>query len=479
MLQADRRLKATALFPVQGLRKAAAAAAGCAGIALLSLLIGRVSLFAPLHASLLQFALLLAAVLGAVMVHRVKPAWLVPYIVAAWAFGPEARRLVDWSFQSYSYLPPLALMPLCVTAVLLLTIVPNARKLDPRLRKLALLFACVMAYGLLLGLARSGLSAVYELLSYAAPMLVLLYANVCGLDGGVRDLWLRAVAAIAVLVSAYGIVQYFVVPPWDALWMAGSEMISIGRPVPMEVRVFSTMNAPGVTGVFLAVALGVMASGRKWRAFGVPGMLIVAFCLLLTLVRSGWLALVVMIAVYFFRAGARNRVRLLFALGVLYAAYQFAVPLLPGADTIQSRMGTLGAIEEDHSYNERMAFVHKLVPAILANPVGNGLGSSGLANKLGGGGGLSFDNGYLNLIYTFGVAGGLALLAVAMAAAAPLMRIRGAGRGYASLSVAMAAAALFLLFGQNVFTGAYGLLFWLLVSLGYFREPEGRAAPTT
>ena len=58
-----------------------------------------------------------------------------------------------------------------------------------------------------------------------------------------------------IVLAIYGVIQFAWVPPWDGFWMDHAGMSSIGRPLPFQVRVFGTLNAPGVYAIFLMAGL--------------------------------------------------------------------------------------------------------------------------------------------------------------------------------------------------------------------------------
>jgi len=461
--------------PTAAGRALARAGAG-AGLIALALAVSFVSTRAD-QMSVLQLVLLVALVMGAVSIHLIKPAYLLPYALLVWAAGPEIRRLVDWSFQHYSSTPILSLAPLCVSMVMLLPVLRGYRAASKPVKRIAGLFTAVLCYGLAIGLLRSGIAAIYEFLSYLLPFLTFLYIHAGGFDRKVRGTWMRGFAFIAVVVGAYGIVQYLVLPAWDRFWMEEVEMTSIGHPEPLMVRVFSLLNSPGPAGNFLAFALGAMLVNRSWRFLGPAGIAAVAAALLLTLVRSSWIALIVLLAAYLLASRSARRIRLLLTMAVMLAASQALLPLLPGADAVASRFGTLGSLSEDHSFRERLKFTAGMLPAVASNPIGYGLGSTGVGTKLGGGGGgiQSFDNGYLNLIYTFGLPGGLALLYLLLYLAGQQWRRRAGDPDYAGLSFAAVMAVLFLLLGQNPLPGVGGMLIWFLAALPFLRSGGERS----
>src|SRR5262249_404417 len=162
-------------------------------------------------------------------------------------------------------------------------------------------------------------------------MLLIPYCAVAAFKQREMDAMLRAFSNISVLVAVYGLVQYMTVPPWDAFWMRHVEMNSIGLPLPLEIRVFSTLNSPGPTAQFFAFCVVAMLFVRKWRGmFKWPGVVIVTLCLLTTLVRSAWLILIVMMLVFVLTSASTMKWRLLLQLVAVAAVLYLAVPHLPG-----------------------------------------------------------------------------------------------------------------------------------------------------
>ncbi|MFF2481805.1 O-antigen ligase family protein [Paenibacillus sp. NPDC058071] len=445
------------------------------GVTIGILLIGWLSANHGLRIELWQFSIVLLLSAVAFLLQHVRSVALLPYVMAVWAVGPEIRRLLDWSFHVYSETPILSLAPYFVSLPLLIPVVSGFKSMNPVLRRIVILFALLMGYGLVLGIVQFGaVAAVYDFISYLCPVFILAYVHTAQFGREVHDRWLKSFSRLAVIVALYGIVQYLYLPEWDRFWMHHSGMMSIGQPEPLKVRVFSTLNSPGPAGVFFAFALGVMVMNKRWRALGLAGMLIVAFALLITLVRSAWVALVVMLIVYFVSSRA-GKAKLSAMLAVLLLAYQFVLPSLPGADAIISRINTLGSLNQDVSYNERLSFSSSITNAILYNPIGNGLGSTGLSAKLNNSAIQSFDNGYLNVLYTFGVIGGIAFIGMLLMLARAAFRSRKIEGNYASLSLSALGALLFLLLGSNILPGVMGAVFWMLASLAFAsHQPEGK-----
>lgn len=446
------------------------------GVIILGSLVGIAGATGSLHMRLLEFTLLLLSMMAALRIYFKRPHALVPYALLIWVVSPELRRLLDWSFRSYTDTSLISLIPYCVSLIMLIPIIQNIRRLDRRVGLLLKILGAALIYGFAVGFLKYGFSSVFDLLNYVVPFLVPAYVSVSRFDRDVRDQWLRSFGYLAVIVAAYGIYQYMVLPPWDQFWMISSEMKSIGPAEAQKFRVFSLLNSPGPAGVFLAVALAIMTVQKKWRAFGVAGLLIVAFALLLTLVRVGWIAYVVMIFAYFLRSQLKSKLQLLTLGIVIVLAYQFLLPVLPGASQVASRIDTFGSLEEDHSFNERLQFSTHIFSSVLANPVGMGLGSSGLGAKLTQNSDALtvFDNGYLNLFYTFGLPLGLGIIFLLGYLFVYLYKTSRMDRLYSPISLAAISAMLFLLFASNVLRGLSGFILMLVISIAFMPKASNR-----
>jgi len=367
-------------------------------------------------------------------------------------------------------------MPYCVSLALLLPIIKNIKLIDHRISLISKIMGVALIYGFCIGFLKYGLASVYDLLNYIVPFLVLIYVNVSHFDSDVRDKWLRGFSYLAVIVAAYGIYQYTVLPPWDKFWMVNADMNSIGLAEPQNFRIFSFLNSPGPAGVFLGAALAIMTVQKKWRAFGIIGIMIVAFALLLTLVRVGWIAYIIMVIAYFIRSHIKNKIQLLALAVILTLAYVFVLPILPGANIVASRINTFGSLEEDHSLNERLSFSSNILSEVLANPVGMGLGSSGQGVKLTQNADtlVAFDNGYLNLVYTFGLPLGLAITTTFGYLFVNLFKLSKREKVYSPISFAAISAILFLLFASNILRGLTGFILLFIISLAYIPKSSNR-----
>lgn len=422
----------------------------------------------------LQGVILSAVLFPAFLLAILRPKLLVPYTLLIWAVGPELRRIADWSEGVYHSVSLLSLAPLLTGAVLIIPVLREIHKIKRSSNRIILLFAVALAYGTLIGLAKNGVGSVYDLMNYIVPLLLIPFFAITPYSSKDIDRLLYAYANIAVLVAIYGIIQYLTVPPWDAFWMRNADMMSIGTPYPLEVRVFSTLNSPGPAATFLVFALVPMILEKRWQGtLRWIGVLLVVVCLLTTLVRSAWLVLLVMLMVYIASSPSKGKWKTLLQLAFVGCALFWIVPKLPGAEGLVARMETLTSVQEDHSYNERLGLWQNMLPMVASNPVGEGIGSVGKGTKLGNDGELGeygiMDNGFIALLLTFGVAGAffffVALGAVVRQIVARVTR-KDEQQPYARLALAAWFGAVASLISDNGFPGLKGYLIWMLIGLG-------------
>jgi len=422
----------------------------------------------------LQGIILSGILFPAFLLALLKPRLLVPYTLLIWAVAPELRRIADWSEGVYHSVSLLSLAPLLTGATLIVPVLREVHRIKRSWSRILLLFAAALAYGALIGLAKNGMGSVYDLANYVVPLLLIPFFVVTPYTSKDIDRLLYAYANIAVLVAIYGIIQYLTVPPWDAFWMRHADMMSIGQPYPLEIRVFSSLNSPGPAATFLVFALVPMILEKRWQgSLRWIGVLFVVICLLTTLVRSAWLVLLVMLLVYIGSSPSKGKWKTLLQLTIVAGACVWIVPKLPGAEGLVARMETLTSVQEDHSYNERLGLWQNMLPIVASNPVGQGIGSVGQGTKLSNGGELGeygvMDNGFIALLLTFGALGAIlffgALGAVVKQIVARVTR-KDDQQPYARLALAAWCGAVAGLISDNGFPGLKGYLIWMLIGLG-------------
>jgi hypothetical protein len=411
-----------------------------------------------------------AALVVGITLYLLHPTLYLGFTWWLWFLTPEVRRIVDYQI-GWNPISPVVIAPYLVTGLTAFTLL---RYLPHLIQRPGLFpFALILVgldYGYTVGLVRAGpLPATYGLLTWIAPVVFGFHVAVGWRQyplyrDAIQRIFLWGVLAMGV----YGIVQFFIVPPWDAYWMEVAPMVSIGRPEPFEVRVWSTMNAPGPFAlVMMAGLLFAFAARGRWQLIaGVPGY--VGF--LLSLVRSAWLGWAVGALFLLGRVQARQKVRLI---AVACAIALLALPLLrleAVAEKVTDKFETMQNLEEDLSWRARLALYRDFSLESLTNVVGEGIGSTNLATKLANEGQLgrysTVDSGILEVVFVLGwpgtvlFVGGLGwLLTVSFA--------RGASHDdlAAQAAGAIVLATLAMLLSSNTLLGVGGMVFWSFLGL--------------
>ncbi|MHA7303552.1 hypothetical protein [Pseudarthrobacter sp. MDT1-22] len=249
-----------------------------------------------LQITLLGILLVLSFTVGSIPRILILAASVVPILafIRRISAGPEAR--VDFD--------PLILFPFILVLIVTLggfrrsdeALPENRQVINRRIMALAVVFIIAVGFSILL----SG-SIKPDVIYFATALVIPILLVAVIATGGVVDIWdsyERLLPVLGLLVGAYGIVQFVVLPPWDKSWMLSSELQSIGQAAPLAVRVFGMSESPGPYAAFIGVAI-IICVDRALKAnallqvgwFVVAGMLV--FPLLLSGVRSALLSLLV------------------------------------------------------------------------------------------------------------------------------------------------------------------------------------------
>lgn len=473
-MAARRRVKTEVVAPVLRL-KPSAIVPWAAVLGLVALVLGGLAVQAG--AVLLPLYPLAALTVGALLYWR-YPALYLGFTWWVWFLTPEVRRLVDYQ-QGWNPLSFVMLAPYLVTAITFFTLLRHLPKLQlSRFFPFGLILLGLL-YGYSVGVYRAGPStATFDLLSWLVPVvfafhLLVHWRNYLHYRRVVQHTFLWGV----LVLGLYGLLQYFMLPAWDQYWMVNATdegLTSIGLPEAFEVRVFSTLNSPYPFALVMMAGLLLLLSGEgvsrwlwvlRWPAAGVGYA-----SFLLSLVRAAWGGWVVGL-LFIVAQGGRFRPRLLASLAVIGL---ITVPLLnvgPVADTVNVRLQTITEPQRDISFNERLAFYSEFAPQAFLNPVGEGLGSTGVATKLSTLGGqlgrfANFDSGLMNVPFVLGWPG--SLLYISGLAWLLFYALRGGGSRsdlFAATSRGIVVALLTLLIFANTLTGVTGMLFWTFLSL--------------
>lgn len=420
--------------------------------------------------------------------------WYLPLVLCLWGLAPGLRRIIDWQFgrnplSILSVLPMLSLLPLAMY------VYRNAS--SPRLRlpfkTLAYMWLFGFVYALVVALASGGRAgAFYDFAQFCVPMLIgawIIMRPACRAESfrqlSSTLLWL------SIVESAYGVYQFVSPPPWDVAYVNDLHQVSLGLAQPFGLHPFSMLNSHGTLSIFLvAVTLLNLHRLDLRRPWPLAATILNITVLVLTNVRSSWLALVVGVAVYL--ALSPKRGKLVFALGAV-AMVSVAVVLNASAlfgnedvtTQLQQRFDTLGEVDQDASVTARADETSFALHQGLAEPLGQGLGTVGTAVWLNGGDGgdakvssLVLDNGYLSRFLEMGVPGVVGYVATLIFSAifgvrAYLFGLRTKNEVLVQTAIAglsLQAALMGLDLSSDFHSALPGLFFWLVVGLSLRQE---------
>ncbi|WP_323119930.1 O-antigen ligase family protein [Burkholderia alba] len=427
------------------------------------------------------------AILTGLWLYFKSPARYVGFMWWLWFLSPEVRRLADWSRGAFTPTSLIQIAPLAVTMIAGLGLLRHYRVLAERRGMPVLLILLGLAYAFLVGVVSSGpLAATYDLANWVYPVLIGFHIVVHARDyPEYRAVILSTFVWGMLAMGVYGIVQFFVMPQWDVLWMVGSQMNSQGDPVPYGVRVFSTMNSSGPFAFAMmgALVFVLAAPGRvRWFA-GAAGFVAFSLCL----VRSTWGGWVIALAIQL--AKSNNRVRLRIVASALVLA-GLCVPLLtvgPVADRLGQRLQSISNLKDDRSYDDRNKFYASFAQTAFTDVAGEGFGATGTSTKLSSDSGElgkygNFDSGVMNVPFVLGwpgtllyLGGTLWLLGRAVRASFALRRDK-----FVSACLSLCLSVFAMLVFTNSFIGTGGLLLFTsifsILSAAHWQKIQRRHA---
>ena len=350
---------------------------------------------------------LVAGIIVAIAVALVaqRSSYLVDYVVIVYVFNRGLRRILDYNAGSFNPFSPVSLTPLLVTGLMLLPFLARFGTLPKSLRTIFTCLFIAIGYAFIIGFLRIQFGAVFALAEVLAPIAVFGYIVSLTPSANTKDRWLRTSAWCAIGASAYGWYQYFTIPPWDAFWVraVGFEGY-LGILEPTKMTVFSTMAERGVLGGYLGFAVVPMILAPKWRPLSWLGVILVLSVILLAGTRTGIILAALSTMIYVMVNRGTGFWQLAISFIVIGGAAYFGMGALPNSEKVQERFATLGNMQEDGSYQGRIEIYQSSVGSILSNPLGSGLGATGLSSRVSGGGTVPVvgDAGYLEIITQFG-----------------------------------------------------------------------------
>lgn len=389
-----------------------------------------------------------------------------------WFVAPLLRRLFGLE-TGYVGSDPLALIPFLNTAALV-AIELRLGGLPQPLRRPLALAGLGLAIGLPLGFVSSPNAAAFAFVAYGSGIaaLVLGYRDSTSRDS--EGSLLRALGFAMPWMALYAVYQYFDLPHWDKAWLEATQFVQAGSPVEEHVRVWSTLNSPGTFGMTIGLALVAALSARRFSVARIVGTAVMLFALVLTYVRSAWVALAAAGIVLLIASRGRMSHRLAVALAIAFIGLPAAIAGSPTGAAVGARFESFFSLGQDTSAQARQQTTLSVVPKAAAKPLGFGLGSAGESARLGSNESFrNTDDAYLSALYQVGPFGFLLLASAAAYGVRRAWRVARRPRS-GPLALTLISLIVFCLVGMltgDLLFGVTGVAFWYVLGLG-IRESE-------
>ena len=383
-----------------------------------------------------------------------------------WFLTPFLRRLADY----YSRFDPMGLMltaPYLASSVAILSIIQHLPKAR---RQNTLPFAFVLVaigYSFLIGYLNNSLMVVMRtLLDWLPPVIFGFYLSLQWRHyPQIRNHVQRVFVWGALIMGAYGVWQYMVAPDWDRFWLRSVEMVSFGKPEPMRIRVWSTLNSPvSFASVMLAGLILLLSSKHK---LSILGSTVGYLSFLLSLVRAAWGGWIIAVLILISSVKQSIQIRLITTFLIMALCIIPLTTIDPFANIISSRIGTLTNVQEDSSFEDRSETYAQNFNAALAQPIGRGLGGTWFEGEDGQAVRVAFDSGILDIFFTLGWIGAIPYLTGMLL----LLMLQFTGEvtlfdPFANAARAISSSHFLMLLLGSFMTGTPGFIFWSFLGLG-------------
>ena len=412
--------------------------------------------------SLLRITVPGAAFCIALSLYFRRPAAFLGFSLWSWMLTPLLRRVIDWR-MGFADQNLVLLTPFLVSGIAILGIRNRQRLANLRIAPFALCGAAI-GYGFLIGMVSnpSG-EVIYGLVDWLSPMLLGLHLYINWEQWEKNRAVIQKVALWALLfMGVYGVVQFYHPAAWDIAWLeglpGGVASSTFGRPGPQQIRVWSTLNAPGPFASVIVALLFLVITKRS--RLKIPGIAAGIYSLMLSLVRTSWLTGV--FGLLYFAKSSHRRVfiRVVFAMGLCAIGIALLANSSLKVPVIQDRLKTLGDLKNDESVRDRLALYGGLSEEILNNPVGIGLNNADFYK------GYPLDSGPIRMLLNLGWLGTLLYSIGIVQVVSPLYSGSDRNNPWLPSSTAIISTFLLQLLSGLTFIGSSGAMFWLAVGSG-------------
>ncbi len=338
---------------------------------------------------------------------------MIDYLFFVIAFNRGIRRIIDYNNGFFNPTSLISVSPIVVGgfAVMVVLYRLNSNEQYGR-RSLSVIakYSVAVAFAFAVGLVSSRAAAIYALGDYIAPIGLIGFGVIYSNDPQILQRWCNSIALAGLGVAAYGIWQFYTIPPWDAFWVSAVNFEGyLGILEPTKMTLFSTMSERGPAAVFLCSCLIVVT--LKPRTLGIlriPSGCIILFAMLLTYSRTTVIQFGLAVVLYPLLNRGSGKYLVFFILSLALVFGEAIISLLPGSEVAVQRVSTIGNIAEDGSFVGRLEQFRRGLRAAASEPIGLGIGSHGLGGRLNSqiqqpqDGGYIDSTGYVEALRTFG-----------------------------------------------------------------------------
>ena len=430
------------------------------------------TLLASPRPNLLNYLIPVLAVVAGWMILEASPTQYFIFTFWLWFLIPMLRRMVDArSFSSVE--GTILLSSYFASCVPLYHLVWSRRKIFDRYSAPLVLMSMAVLYGTLYGLTRySLLKCGQSVLTWLAPLTFAFFIyQHRHRSNEFFEVFETTMVWGTLVMGAYGVIQYFLLPKWDSLWMINLDNVTFGKPYPLELRVFSTMNAPQLLGVYLAIGLLIsLQSAMRIRVLAVPFGVV---SLIFTQARSTWICFLVGFLFVVLKGSLRLRLQVLGVAIVALIAIAIATQNPTVSENISKRFDTLSDVGSDDSFLSRADGHVALFEALLDVPFGLGFGgvqagtpaSKEDALIKNGKGVMQADSTIAGILDPFGMPGGVLAVISSFFLLRNVFEVKGPAGSPAGTLKVLTLAFFAIMPLDNVLCGPSGFLCWAVIGL--------------
>lgn len=402
----------------------------------------------------------------AIYLYRSVPALYVGYAWWMIFLSSVLRRIIDYRAGFFTF----GSWGLAATLVVMVSSITLIRDLPKLYKKGNLPFLLVIwstLYGFMISLAQSSIRGVMlGFLGWFAPVAFgyHLYANWQDYPN-YRQVMRQTFLWGMIVMGIYGLVQFLVVPPWDKFWLekaieSGTD--SFGQPVPLEVRVSSTMGSPqAFASIMMAGLIFLFSESQNPLYFPATAFGYLSF--LLSMARAAWVSWLTALPVLFVVLKPKLQMRLVVTLAVTLLLVIPLTSFEQFSELINSRVQSFSEGQNDVSLSGRIAGYTELLAYAFSTIIGQGYDFSvPVQTDL-----VIGDGAILPMLFSFGWVGTLPYLSGTMILMVELFKGKQAQRDPLSgVSKAITFGLLSQIAFNHMLVDTIGTTFWGFLGIG-------------